>query len=61
MRTGKPICQECKSDDIVIDSTSYWDEEKQEWKHATEFDMAWCQNEECAEEECALIWAGGQS
>ena len=44
----EPYCPDCESSDIVVDSTSAWDSDTQDWYTVSVFDKPfWCQNEDC--------------
>jgi hypothetical protein len=49
----KPVCTECKSDDVAVDSFSDWNVETQRFEHANDFDSWFCR--EC-DGECSVDW-----
>lgn len=38
----KPVCRECKSDDVVRDATASWNVKRQEWELCAVMDQAFC-------------------
>lgn len=50
----QPHCLKCDSTNVTVDSTSRWDNEKQEWVHSDSFDTGNCQD--CGYESKFFNW-----
>ena len=47
----EPYCPDCKSNDVVIDSMSSWDSNSRKFNTESTYDMWWCCNENCENDE----------
>jgi hypothetical protein len=43
----KPICNECGSEDLIVDAILRWNVEQKTWAVYTESNITKCLNEEC--------------
>jgi len=39
----KPVCPNCKGEEITADATAYWNSHDQGWELGSTFDTYWCE------------------